>query len=120
MPDTSELFDLLAADVRRRLLILLCETDPVRVPEGLNTRGSVQSRHTQDSEQIQWDRPRATTAEAFELELYHTHLPKLEEQGIIEWDTESRSVSRGPTFEEIEPALHALVANADKFPTDLV
>lgn len=37
--------------------------------------------------------------------LVHTHLPKLQEEGFIEWDRDTGDISKGPHFEEIEPLL---------------
>lgn len=53
------------------------------------------------------------------MELSHVHLPKLEDSGLIEWDSEAGTVSRGPAFEEVEPVLRLLAANADRLPGDL-
>lgn len=114
MLDTGELFELLAVDIRRRLLVLLCETDSVNVPEGLHTRGRTQVQHTTDQNSS------PPTTDEFEPMLYYNHLPKLESQGLVEWDTDGQTVSRGPAFEEIEPVIRTLVANADTFPTGLL
>lgn len=44
----------------------------------------------------------------FEIDLYHNHLPKLDDMGFIEWDPEGDTVDRGPPFEEVRPLLEAL------------
>lgn len=114
MSKVSSLFELLAADTRRRILYVLCERETLRVPEGLRTRSATQPRRSGDDQ----TRPVATPRE-FEVELYHTHLPKLEAERVIEWDRGSQTVSRGPAFEEIEPALRMLAANATTLPGQL-
>lgn len=42
------------------------------------------------------------------LELIHLHLPKLEDEGFIEWDRERGELRPGPRFEEARPLLVAI------------
>jgi DNA-binding transcriptional ArsR family regulator len=131
MSDASELFGVLAAAHRRRILFLLCEREAVNLPEGLLTRGASaddgnaggrRSVSASGGETRPGDgSPSSATAreEDLELALVHKHLPKLENRGLVEWDPDERSVSRGPGFEEAEPALRTLAENADAFPGDL-
>jgi hypothetical protein len=42
---------------------------------------------------------------AVPAELYHRHLPKLAATGLIEWDRETHSVTRGPEYERLRPLL---------------
>lgn len=120
MSDTSAVFRLLAAKPRRRLLLLLCETEAVSVPGGLRERGAVQSSHAHDSQPTQDPSAESTSGERFDLKLIHVHLPKLEEAGLIEWDPEHEAVRRGPEFREIRPILQLLNDNPDAFPSGLV
>jgi len=53
-----------------------------------------------------------------EIELVHTHLPKLEAAGLIDWDRETGEVTRGPNYEEIEPLLELIEDHADELPPD--
>ena len=46
--------------------------------------------------------------------LRHVHLPKLDAEGVIEWDREENRVRQGPAFEEIEPLLAALSNQSGK------
>jgi len=41
-------------------------------------------------------------------ELYHQHLPKLAEMGLIEWNRETHRVTRGPEYERLRPLLARL------------
>jgi hypothetical protein len=78
---------------------------------------------TGNSEQILDGGEPSTLSHADEellVELRHVHLPKLESAGMIDWDQDDGSVSRGPAFEQYEPALRALVDAADTFPDSLV
>lgn len=115
MADLSTLFGLLAADVRRRVLYMLCESDTLRIPEGLQTRGAAQAQQSGGGQTFS----AATSYQELEIQLYHTHLPKLEAEGVIEWDRDSQIVSRGPAFKEIEPSLRMLAANATTLPGEL-
>lgn len=123
MSDASALFELLAADHRRRLLILLCETDSIQIPEGLLTRGT--RARTNESPQESGHEETAiqhtpTEEDALEVQLVHCHLPKLEDADAIKWDRETQTVTRGPAFAELEPFLSLLIGNADKFPHKLL
>ena len=131
MSDASELFGVLAAAHRRRILFLLCEREAVNLPEGLLTRaasaddgnaGGRQSVSASGGETRPGDGSLSSATvreEDLELALVHKHLPKLENRGLVEWDPHEGSVSRGPDFEEAEPALRTLAENADAFPGDL-
>lgn len=119
MSDLSTLFEVLAADTRRRVVYMLCDTDTLRVPEGLQIRGQATTRRSGGGQTMQNAPSDDQSPNAFEMELYHTHLPKLESEGIVEWDRRSQTVARGPTFEEIEPALRMLAMNATSLPGEL-
>lgn len=40
-------------------------------------------------------------------DLTQTHLPRLEDASCVDWDKESGTISKGPTFEAVEPHLEA-------------
>lgn len=42
-----------------------------------------------------------TTPESVRIALYHIHLPKLDEAGLIEWDRDRNQVSKGPRFKTV-------------------
>lgn len=52
----------------------------------------------------------------FAQELYHRHLPKLDEAGYIEWDRERDVIRRGPRFAEIAPLVSLMENHADELP----
>lgn len=117
MSDSSALFKMLAGDPRRRLLLMLCETPSVPVPDGLIDRGESAVRTTgQEYQQTVGARPSGSSS--LEVSLHHNHLPQLVDLGYIEWDAEAGVVSRGDAFEDIEPALRVLLENADALPPD--
>ena len=51
-----------------------------------------------------------------EQELYHCHLPKLDDAEFVDWVPESGSVSPGPRFEDIEPLLSLLDDHREELP----
>lgn len=53
-----------------------------------------------------------------ELQLRHTHLPKLVDRGYIEWDPDTGEISRGPNYHEIEPLLDLIERHGDELPPD--
>ncbi|RQG98481.1 transcriptional regulator [Natrarchaeobius oligotrophus] len=54
----------------------------------------------------------------FKLELYHTHLPKLADSGFVDWNTQTKTITRGSQFDEIEPLLTLLTNHQDELPLD--
>lgn len=53
-----------------------------------------------------------------EMALAHTHLPKLDDAGYIEWNQETGDISKGPRFGEIEPLLELIESHSDELPPD--
>jgi hypothetical protein len=89
------------------------------VPDELFVRGSVGARSPQldpisDGGVAEGPPPSST------IRLRHNHLPRLEDAGYIEWDREAETVSRGPAFDEIEPAIRLLSANPERLPSGLL
>lgn len=117
MSDASEAFRLLADATRRRLLFQLCDQESADVSEGILVRGGSRSASVHTNQQQIAGR---TSSDGQNVELEHHHLPKLQSNGMIEWDRETQTVSRGPAFEEIEPLLHLLKNNSHKLPIGLL
>lgn len=46
-----------------------------------------------------------------DIAMRHTHLPKLADYGLIEWDEETDRVTKGPRFESANEILEALPAH---------
>lgn len=46
--------------------------------------------------------------ESVRLALYHIHLPKLDDAGLIEWDRDQNQVSKGPKFRTVVDLLGGL------------
>lgn len=97
-PGMDRILDVLRRRQRRMVLLL--------VKRGAaDHETDVMMRGTQDEAEVA-------------IELRHTHLPKLDEAGYIEWDPETGTISKGPRFEEVEPLLDLLEEHADELPSD--
>ncbi|MGM0718187.1 MAG: DUF7344 domain-containing protein [Halobacteriota archaeon] len=48
------------------------------------------------------------------IELYHVHLPKLEDAELIEWNTENNVIAKGPRFEGVQPLFTVMYDNVDR------
>lgn len=120
MPDASTLFELLAARPRRRVLFRLSEKSVVDLSEirGRSLDGPERPPGPQRTPGAVDGSP--SSAEERTIRLYHTHLPKLESEGLITWGRETRTVARGPAFEEVSPALEAIRENESVFPPELL
>ena len=98
----DDCFDALANIHRRRVLIALLDNNPQRddvaVPEDVH-----------DGEKA---------LEALQIELYHIHLPRLEEAGFIHWNPDTHEVVKGPRFDKIRPLLELIRDHADELPDD--
>jgi len=102
-PDMDAMLDVLANRYRRRVLVALLRHNPQddddpQIPEDVD----------HDSEDL----------ESLMIHMRHTHLPKLEVYGFIEWDQETNTVRKGPQFEEIRPLLELMQNHADELPDE--
>jgi hypothetical protein len=97
MLDTS--LRLLADRERRRILLTLLDEESAR-----------------DGTAVPSDR--SAPSDADPTALYHSHLPKLDEVGLVRWDQEDHTVERGPRFEELRPLLETLDENTDRYAWD--
>lgn len=83
-PRVDSMMDILSREARRFVLLTLLDED------GETSLDVI--RESLDSERVA-------------IQLHHTHLPKLEQAGYIEWNPGANHITRGPKFEEIEPML---------------
>lgn len=99
--EANTVFEMLANDHRRHLLFALLDHNPqqeVQKPDGITLDG--------------------VEREKIQVEMYHMHLPKLEDAGLIHWNRDDQQVEKGSVFEKIRPLLESLRENADKIPGD--
>jgi DNA-binding transcriptional ArsR family regulator len=96
-------FDVLANEHRRRILVALLEQNSLVGP-GFDLLPGEYSR--------------GEMPDSLEIQLYHYHLPYLEEAGLVTWDRDTLAVRKGPRFGEIRPLLVLLQSNAEDLPLD--
>lgn len=97
----STSLNLLANQYRRRLLIALLEHNP----------------QADDDPQLPSDLDFGVEdVETLKIHMTHSHLPKLEEAGVIEWDQETNTIRKGARFNEIRPLLELMQNHADELP----
>lgn len=99
------MFDALCHPYRRRILHAISDRDP-----------QADAEFTPDS--FGPDDADLAERKRMRTELYHSHLPRLDKVGYIEWDPERERVRRGPNFEDIAPLVRLLVEHEDEFPDD--
>ena len=92
----TSLFDALGDEHRLRILVSLYLADPGEEfwPEDLLRVGE----HRDD---------------VFPA-LYHVHFPKLDQLGLVEWNREENSVTRGPEFGAVDQLLDCLVVHDEE------
>lgn len=101
----DRVFEALSEDPRRQLLVTLLDAGPdesVPLPESA----------------VNPNVPK--NPETLRIELYHSHLPALADQGFVEWERKPFVASRGPRFEEAAIVVEALHAFASELPDSLV
>lgn len=59
----------------------------------------------------------ARDGDTIRVELYHRHLPRLDECDYIDWEEDTGQIRRGEDFEEIRGFLELLEDHPDKLPT---
>lgn len=101
----SELFEILSHEYRRRILMAVAQHNP---QDDDITSEAVADEHEGD----------AGALGHLNMQLYHTHLPKLAGSGFVDWDRDSGTVTRGPRFEEIEPLLRLIHDHQNELPDD--
>lgn len=97
----DEMFRALADEHRRQVLVALLDHNPqddrkVQIPEDIEL---------DDAELAQ-----------LQSDMFHVHLPKLEQAGFIRWDRETHHVEKGPRFDSIRPLLELMSNHADELP----
>ena len=93
--------DALANEYRRRLLTELLEHNP---------QDDMDAQLPAEVTMSNVDR------EQLEIHMVHTHLPKLEDMGLIEWNRETNKVQKGHVFDEVRPLLQWMQEHADELP----
>lgn len=104
----DKVFDALADEYRRQLLVGLLEDSRYHVPK--LTGGSKEIVEAHDSlllEHLHNSRDIAGVDERL-LYIHYIHLPKLEEYGFIDWQRNTQTVTPGHRFDQLRPYLEVL------------
>jgi len=101
-PPEIDIYEALAHPYRRRLLLAMCRADDhgVAYPNPLEFAPVV----------------RGEPGKSRRIAMAHTHLPKLDDMGIVEWDREAEELATGPAWDELEPLLRWMDGNRDELP----
>lgn len=102
----NESLEMLSHGVRRRLLMAVAAKNPWDDED--ITSESIADEHEDDDD----------TLELLTQQLYHIHLPKLDDAGFIDWDRDNGRITRGPRFGEIKPLLRLMHDHQDELPDD--
>jgi hypothetical protein len=101
----NRVFEAVSAEPRRQLVVSLLDADPddsVSLPEGArNPNVPVDAR-------------------TLRTQLYHVHLPMLDDWGFVGWETDPLRAFRGPRFDEVAVVFDALHSAATTIPDSLV
>ena len=87
----NRVYNALSHPTRRRLLLALQEESPRTLGEIAAIQAELEHR---ESDAV--------------VELHHVHLPLLADAGLIKWDPESETITKGPRFEVLRPHLNVL------------
>lgn len=99
----NELLDALRHPKRRRLLFrLLEETED----SGIDARFPIASVFDEYDGNVR-------------IELAHSHLPKLDQYGFIDWEADDQTVEPGPRWEDIEPTISVLYSHLNGIPANV-
>lgn len=96
----DELFTVLRRPAQRRILTALRE------------------QPSYDREELVTVRRDGTDPDRFEVQLYHDYLPSLDEIGVIEWDHEADTITRGANFESVASFFAVMDENQERSPYD--
>lgn len=95
--EVADVFEALADEQRRRLLVALMERNPRSAKPDPPDEAIV------DDDQLR----------RLRLDLHHHHLPKLVDLGFVDWDQTTDEVTKGPRFDELRPHLEPLRDSGD-------
>lgn len=104
----DKVYDALASEQRRQVLVNLLEDDSQSVPELSEESRELLTADEGVLEGFLTDSVEIANTEKDTIRLYHTHLPMLAEYGFIKWEREMHFVTKGPQFEEIKPLLEVV------------
>lgn len=98
--DVDTVFRVLSHERRRAVIRELSDQDEVAVGELVTTVFTTAAGL-------------GTNREGVKADLYHTHLPKLDEADVIDYDADTETVTRGPEYEHVwrvQESIRAILA----------
>lgn len=99
----ARVFEALSNSYRRRLLLALLDSNPQVDDDPDPSDTSVDGDGDPDVRRS---------------ELIHTHLPKLDDMGFIEWDRENDEIRTGPDWDEVSPLLQLIHDHRGELPEE--
>lgn len=121
MIGSDEVFEALADEQRRELLVELLESGRYDVPE-LSSSSQEMAEANQEFLREYLSTDRESNADDKELIRMHlVHVPKLADDRFIEWDRDNYVATKGPRFDELVPVLELIdELRDDRLVTDAV
>ncbi|QLG60244.1 ArsR family transcriptional regulator [Halorarum salinum] len=110
----DELLTSLSHRTRRSILLTLAADNP-RDEEEFTSPDADEGDDASDEDEFA---SADFDAELFEAKVRYEHLPQLDRAGLIEWNREADTVTRGPNFEELRPLVDLINEHRDEFPDD--
>lgn len=119
MIDDDELFDALAAEQRRRLLVDLLDGTPRRVPALSEAERELADADERLLQRCLADSLELAGTDGEALRNHYLHLPKLEGYDFLEWDRDAETVTTGARYEDARPILELLADAREESETDV-
>lgn len=108
MIENDDVFDALAVVRRRKLLVGLLEHEPRHVTRLSETARELSQANEAYLREFLDGPMEIEGVEKTAVRLHLVDLPKLAEQGFVEWSPGAHRVTRGPRFGELRPVLELL------------
>lgn len=113
----DDIFDALADERRRRLLVELFHEDSYHVAEPSGVARKMAEADDQLLRQYLSGGREFQDGKWELLRLHRVHLPMLEDYGFVVWDREAHVVTRGSRFQDLRPVLELLADERDVLPS---
>lgn len=110
---TDRALSLLSDPRRRQLLIELAERKPdaeMRVDSD-----SLEQELLRTQSGLRFS---SVDADRIIISMHHTHLPKLADHDVIEWNEWDDTIERGAAFDALEPFIECLDRHREELPSD--
>lgn len=106
--ENGDVFEALADEQRRQLLVDLLDSDPLHVSPLSDSSRELAEANGVFFEQFLSGQVEVPGADRTLLQQHHVHLPKLATYEFIEWYQDDCLVTKGARFDEVEPVLELI------------